>query len=175
MLLSFVYARPTVRSRIADGRSRVSEDHIYCEFVRSEIMDAIILQDTNPGDPPQIDFTPDAFARRFDHLAGKVIGIQLCRPLFADTLVTFLGRQERFVRDYYSWTKWHKFPLLFFEVLESAAFADTVDIVPARLGLGARGLFFEVSEWSMRHCLRSNDFSKTNVVYDLLFMIFIYF
>ena len=35
-------------------------------------------------------------------------------------------------------------------------FSAPVDAVPARLGFAPRGMFFEVSEWSMRRCLRSH-------------------
>ena len=104
--LFWVYARTVDRYMVdtADRTGEISPANIYTKHVRGEVLRACKWPDD--GDL-SVDCDVQLWTKRFAGrlgMGGKVVGLVLCKPSAATTVMTAVSKQQREVRDFWNCT-----------------------------------------------------------------------
>ena len=110
LLFFWVYARQSERIRFAEGLT-LGYREVFTKFVRSELL-------RNGWFPDGAGLTaegslPKDWGSPFSRLAGKIIGVVVCRPASMTSLLLYLGRVQREVQDFWQLTPLCHSPVLF--------------------------------------------------------------
>ena len=100
--------------RFGTSRESLHVKDLFTRYVRDEFLKSDLLHDVSFDRHS----TAEEFHRACRHVAGKVIGHTLCRPVSASDVVVYLGRQQRHVQDFWQSTPLFDLPVMFIEVLE---------------------------------------------------------
>ena len=133
----WVYGRQADCMRYGSGLNLAAGD-IYTKFVRAELIRGNML-------PAGVDLplvaSGSAWSAPFRHLAQKVLGLIVCRPASLNSLLLYLGRQQRHIQDFWQLTPFYSHSTFFFEILDSCSLEEFVSVYTNMPGIAPRGTF----------------------------------
>lgn len=147
MMLVWIYARQATRVRLRAGGIELSDAEVYTPYVRAELAAAGTLDEAQLA----AGASPAAFSDAFARIGGFIVGLALLKPLWSPSLLTYLGRQERQVRDFWMLAGSNDDLLAFVEVVAVCSLLERIR-AHSSVGFSPRGLFFEVTGHTMRIC-----------------------
>ena len=134
-LLFWSYARQIDRMRFGTSRESLHVKDLFTRYVRDEFLKSDLLHDVSFDRHS----TAEEFHRACRHVAGKVIGLTLCRPVSVSDVMVYLGRQQRHVQDFWQSTPLFDLPVMFIEVLEHTSLFVLKSVYMSTPGFAPRG------------------------------------
>jgi hypothetical protein len=155
--LFWVYARQVDRVRFGSERVGLYPQDIFTKFVRLECLRAKLVPDREALDESS---KAEHWVAPFRHLAGKVIGLILCKPTSMNSMLAYLDRQARHVQDYWQSTPFHKLPNLLIEVMAACTLEEPQTAFMGNPGFAPKGIFWKMTRFSANRCLNQLELNS---------------
>ena len=140
--------------RFGTSRESLRVKDLFTRYVRDEFLKSDLLHDVSFDRHS----TAEEFHRACRHVAGKVIGLTLCRPVSVSDVMVYLGRQQRHVQDYWQSMPLFDLPVMFIEVLEHTSLFVLESVYMSTPDFAPRGIFFTMTWFSAQRCMGGRTF-----------------